>query len=126
MCHWAVSPAFSKSAFLSRLGSQCIKEKNKKLHSWGRALQVRVNKCPTRCNYTKFILSVNCSTCFRWHLHPSTGAQITVSTASGISQPLMLTVMNVEEMELVSVPTYDGWRSHPKHVEQFTDKINCV
>jgi len=20
----------------------------------------------------------------------------------------------------------DGWRSHPKHVEQFTDKINCV
>jgi len=20
----------------------------------------------------------------------------------------------------------DGWRNHPKHVEQFTDKINCV
>jgi len=20
----------------------------------------------------------------------------------------------------------DGWRDHPKHVEQFTDKINCV
>jgi hypothetical protein len=20
----------------------------------------------------------------------------------------------------------DGWRYHPKHVEQFTDKINCV
>ena len=20
----------------------------------------------------------------------------------------------------------DGWRSHPKHVEQFPDKINCV
>jgi len=20
----------------------------------------------------------------------------------------------------------DGWRNHPKHVEQFTDKINCL
>ena len=20
----------------------------------------------------------------------------------------------------------DGWRNHPKHVEQFTDKIDCV
>jgi len=20
----------------------------------------------------------------------------------------------------------DGWRNHPKHVEQFTDEINCV
>ena len=20
----------------------------------------------------------------------------------------------------------DGWRYHPKHVEQFSDKINCV
>jgi len=20
----------------------------------------------------------------------------------------------------------DGWRNHPKHIEQFTDKINCV
>jgi len=33
-----------------------------------------------------FILSVNCSTCFGWFLHRSSGAQITVSAASGISQ----------------------------------------
>ena len=26
----------------------------------------------------------NCSTCFGWYLHPSTGAHTTVSTASGI------------------------------------------
>ena len=25
----------------------------------------------------------------------------------------------------VCVPD-DGWRNHPKHVEQFPDKINCV
>jgi len=29
--------------------------------------------------YSLFI-SVNCSTCFGWYLHPSSGAHITVST----------------------------------------------
>jgi len=29
-------------------------------------------------------ISENCSTCFEWYLHPSSGAQTTVSTASGI------------------------------------------
>jgi len=40
-----------------------------------------VNKCPTRCNYTQFILCVNCSTCFGLSLYSSSVAQITVSTA---------------------------------------------
>jgi len=39
---------------------------------------------PTRCNVTQFILSGNCSTCFGWYHHPSSGVQTTVSTASGI------------------------------------------
>jgi hypothetical protein len=56
------------------------------------------NIYPTRCNATQFILSGNCSTCFGWYLHPSAGAQTTVSTASGICHT----------------------------VEQFPDKINCV
>jgi len=30
---------------------------------------------PTRCNVTHFILSGNCSTCFGWYRHPSSGAQ---------------------------------------------------
>jgi hypothetical protein len=38
----------------------------------------------TRCNVTQFILTGNCCTCFGWYLHPSLGAQTTVSTASGI------------------------------------------
>ena len=42
------------------------------------------NIYPTRCNVTQFILSGNCSTCFGWYHHPSSGAQTTVSTASGI------------------------------------------
>ena len=36
------------------------------------------------------ILSVNFSTYFGWFLHPSSGTQITVFTASGTSQPLLL------------------------------------
>ena len=30
-------------------------------------------------------ISGNCSTCFGWYLHPSSGAQTAVPTASGIS-----------------------------------------
>ena len=83
-----------------------------------------------------FILSVKCSICFGWSLHPSSGAQITVFTASGTSQPLLLPVGMVEELRLSNgllVPDAvntvirapdDGWRNHPKHVQQFTDKIN--
>ena len=33
------------------------------------------NIYPTRCNVTQFILSGNCSKCFGWYLHPSSGAQ---------------------------------------------------
>ena len=49
------------------------------------------NIYPTRCNVSRFILSVNCSTCFGWYLHPSSGAQTTVSTASGICQTVTAT-----------------------------------
>ena len=42
------------------------------------------NIYPTRCNVTQFVSSGNCSTCFGWYHHPSSGAQTTVSTASGI------------------------------------------
>ena len=41
----------------------------------------------------------NCSTCFGWYFHPSSGAHTTVST--------------------VMCAPDDGWRYHPKHVEQF-------
>jgi len=70
-------------------------------HNRRKYLSVYVNKCPTRCNYTQFILSVNCSTYFGWFLHPSSGAQIAVSTASGVSQPLLLPVGVAEELGLV-------------------------
>ena len=42
------------------------------------------NIYPTRSNVTQFILSGNCPSCFGWYIHPPSGAQTTVSTASGI------------------------------------------
>ena len=36
-------------------------------------------------------ISVNCSTCFGWYLHPSSGAHTTVSTASGTCQTVTAT-----------------------------------
>ena len=36
-------------------------------------------------------MSGNCSTCFGWYLHPSSGAQTTVSTASGICHTVTAT-----------------------------------
>jgi len=40
--------------------------------------------------YILFI-SVNRSTCFGWYLHPSSGAHVTVSTASDISKTVTAT-----------------------------------
>ena len=62
--------------------------------------------------YSLFI-SVNSSTCFRWCLHPSSGAHVTVSTASGISQTVTA-VMNVTGWELVPV------QSHSRQVYRWT------
>jgi len=36
-------------------------------------------------------ISVNCSTCFEWYLHPSSGAHVTIFTASGISKTVTAT-----------------------------------
>ena len=40
--------------------------------------------------YSLFV-SVNCSTCFGWYLHPSSGARTTVSTVSGTKQTVTAT-----------------------------------
>ena len=43
-----------------------------------------------------------------------------IATGSNNSPPVPDVVYTV-----ICAPD-DGWRNHPKHVEQFTDKINCV
>ena len=64
-------------------------------------------------------ISGNCSTCFGWYFHPSSGTHTTVSTASGICHTV------------TAICRYRGrvgtglsvlWVAyHPKHVEQFPD-----
>jgi hypothetical protein len=53
------------------------------------------------------------STCFGWYFHPSSGAHTTVSTASGICHNTVTAICRC-------APD-DGWKYHPKHVEQFPD-----
>jgi len=50
---------------------------------------------------TEFILSDNCSICFGRHYHPSSGAQTTVTTASGNRYIVLLSAAIVEELELI-------------------------
>jgi hypothetical protein len=63
-------------------------------------------------------ISGNCSSCFGWYLHPSSGAHTTVSTAFVICHTVTATcryrgrVGTAEQFQLF----------HPKHVEQFPDK----
>jgi len=50
---------------------------------------------------TEFILSDICSTCFGRYYHPPSGAQTTVTTASGNRYTVSLSAAIVEEMELI-------------------------
>ena len=48
--------------------------------------KIYASNCPTRCNYIQFFIPLTRTACFGWYLHPSSGAHVTVSTASGISK----------------------------------------
>jgi hypothetical protein len=88
-------------------------------------------------------ISGNCSACFGWYLHPSSRAHTTTSTASGICHIVTaicryrgrvgtgLIVLWVarqipDAVDTVVCAPDDGWKYHPKHVEQFPDINNCV
>jgi hypothetical protein len=58
---------------------------------------------------TEFILSDKCSTYFGRYYHPSSGAQTTVSTASGNRYTVLLSAAIVKEVELIRVCC--GWRT---------------
>jgi hypothetical protein len=86
-------------------------------------------------------ISGNCSACFGWYHHPTSGMQTTLSTASGICHTVTaicrylgragtgLSVLwrrTPDAVDTVVCAPDDGWRYHQKHVEQFPDKINGV
>jgi len=54
---------------------------------------------PTRIAIYSLFISVNCSTCFGWYLHPPSGAHINVSTVSGISETVTATCGERDWME---------------------------
>jgi hypothetical protein len=81
-------------------------------------------------------ISGNCSTCFEWYLHPSSGAHTTIysiwyllhrscylplsnssTTAAGSSNGVTIP----DAVDTVVCAPDDGWWYHPKHVEQFPD-----
>jgi len=50
----------------------------------------------------------------------------TISNSSTIAADSNDGVTNTNAVDTVVCAPDDGWRYHPKHVEQFPDKINCV
>ena len=68
--------------------------------------------------YTVYCISVNFSTCFGWYPHLSSGAHITVITASGTGYTVTATV---RDRTIADGSSYGGWSYRPKHVEEFTE-----
>jgi len=65
--------------------------------------------------------------CFGWYHHPSSGAQTTASTASGICHTVTATCHyhgragTPDAVDTVVCAPDDGLRYHPKNVEHFPD-----
>jgi hypothetical protein len=69
--------------------------------------------------YTVYYTFVNCSTCFGWLLHPSSGSHLTVITASGTGQTVFATFRYRGDVGTSSVITIicapdNGWNNYPK------------
>ena len=61
--------------------------------------------------YSLFI-SVNCSACFGWYLHPSSGAQITASTVFGINETVTATCRERDWMGTTALHVSGGISTH--------------
>jgi len=58
--------------------------------SWFEYVAIIIQQDAAICS---LFISVNCSTYFGWYLHPSSGAQVTVSTVSGINETVTATCL---------------------------------
>ena len=65
-------------------------------------MNILLYKSQQHTHVTEFILSENCSKFFGRYYHPSSGAQTTVTTASGGNRyTVLLSAAIVEELELI-------------------------
>jgi len=90
-------------------------------------------------HYTVHLFLENFSTCFGWYPHPSSGAHtivfavstyvtdrynshITLRSAPTLPQQtqVAVTVNKYQILQIQLCAPDDGWRYHPKHVEQFS------
>ena len=125
--------------------SKSLNSKTKVTKIWSYHLQkyvssFNVNKCPTRCNYTQLyfickllyifrvvsppiISSIN--NCFYSIWYWSTVAALADELRLSLNSSAIATVPDA--VDIIACAPDDGWRGHPKHVEQFTDKIKlCI
>jgi hypothetical protein len=63
--------------------------------------KILLYKYKKEAHITGFILSDNCSTCFGRYYHQSSGAQTTVTIASGNRYTVLLSAAIVEEKEMI-------------------------
>ena len=83
--------------------------------------------------YTVYLFLENCSTCFGWYIHPSSGAHTTVSTASGTCQTVTATYryrvrVGTAYLFLENCSTCFGWYIQPSsgaHTTVSTASGNC-
>jgi hypothetical protein len=85
--------------------------------SWVRASWIDVNNCPTRCNLIQFSFPSNCSTCFGWYVHPSSGVRVNCNYSIWNRSNRMLPSAVVKESGLQCF----GWYLHPSSGV----RVNC-
>ena len=71
------------------------------IHGSAHHNNILIYKSQQDAHVTEFILSDNYSTCFGRYYLPSSGAQTTVSTASGNRYTLLLSAAIVVELEVI-------------------------
>jgi hypothetical protein len=79
-------------------------------------LYILLYKSQQDAHVTEFILSDTCFTCFGRYCHPSSGAQTTVTIASGNLYTVLLSAALVEDLELIWVCCGLSIR-HPQHTQ---------
>jgi hypothetical protein len=78
-------------SYVIRMSSRIVSTRPRLLKFMGPCIVIMFKYISNKTQRYTVYLSGNCSACLGWYLHPSSGAQTTVSTASGICQTVTST-----------------------------------